>query len=163
MDARIAPPFMEATERERFSNTKQIQHSRVIWGLEPFVLCCNRCESTGVCRRGFVSRILTHTRHLSYDEPESDCSSLAVVPLSSFFPLSLLPLSVASLSSASFYERRRRRLPVPCSRGFLRLSAQLRPPRCISWPLESIELTQPHKGLGANARFTFFAALRNDR
>merc|ERR1711935_508853 len=37
--------------------------------------------------------------------------------------------------------RRRRRLPVPCSRGFLRLSAQLRPPRCISWPLESIELS----------------------
>merc|ERR1712086_782527 len=31
------------------------------------------------------------------------------------------------------------RLPVICSRGFLRLSAQLRPPRCISWPLESIE------------------------
>mmetsp|Transcript_12449 Transcript_12449/g.40591 ORF Transcript_12449/g.40591 Transcript_12449/m.40591 type:complete len:124 (+) Transcript_12449:113-484(+) len=38
--------------------------------------------------------------------------------------------------------RRRRRLPVPCSRGaFFRLSAQLRPPRCISWPLESIELS----------------------
>ena len=35
---------------------------------------------------------------------------------------------------------RRRRLPVPCSRGFVRLSAQLRPPCCISWPLESIEL-----------------------
>ena len=34
VDARIAPPFMEAT---------------------------NRCESTGVCRRGFVSRILTHS------------------------------------------------------------------------------------------------------
>ena len=33
VDARIAPPFMEATD----------------------------CESTGVCRRGFVSRILTHT------------------------------------------------------------------------------------------------------
>ena len=37
--------------------------------------------------------------------------------------------------------RRRRRLPVPCSRGFFRLSAQLRPPCCISWPLESIELS----------------------
>ena len=35
---------------------------------------------------------------------------------------------------------RRRRLPVPCSRGFFRLSAQLRPPRGVSWPLESIEL-----------------------
>ena len=40
-----------------------------------------------------------------------------------------------------FVLRRRRLLPVPCSRGFLRLSAQLRPPRCISWPLESIELS----------------------
>merc|ERR1712086_932141 len=38
-------------------------------------------------------------------------------------------------------QRRRRRLPVPCSRGFFRLSAQLRPPCCISWPLESIELS----------------------
>merc|ERR1712086_1189474 len=28
---------------------------------------------------------------------------------------------------------RRRRLPVPCSRGFFRLSAQLRPPRGVSW------------------------------
>merc|ERR1712086_969388 len=37
--------------------------------------------------------------------------------------------------------RRRRRLPVPCSHCFLRLSAQLRPPCCISWPLESIELS----------------------
>merc|ERR1712153_34064 len=37
--------------------------------------------------------------------------------------------------------RRRRRLPFPCSHCFLRLSAQLRPPRCISWPLESIELS----------------------
>ena len=35
VDARIAPPFIEATAR---------------------------CESTGVCRRGFVSRILTHTQ-----------------------------------------------------------------------------------------------------
>ena len=37
--------------------------------------------------------------------------------------------------------RHRRRMPVPCSRGLLRLSAQLRPPCCISWPLESIELS----------------------
>ena len=36
---------------------------------------------------------------------------------------------------------RRRRLPFPCSLGFFRLSAQLRPPCCISWPLESIELS----------------------
>merc|ERR1712021_182923 len=39
-----------------------------------------------------------------------------------------------------FLVLRRRRLPVPCSRGFFRLSAQLRPPRGVSWPLESIEL-----------------------
>merc|ERR1712071_79170 len=31
--------------------------------------------------------------------------------------------------------RRRRRLPIPCSRGFSRLSAQLCPPRGIFWPL----------------------------
>ena len=40
-----------------------------------------------------------------------------------------------------------RRLPVPCSRGFFRLSAQLRPPRGISWPLESIELSSSTLGL----------------
>ena len=28
----------------------------------------NRCESTGVCRRGFVSRILTHTVHSGQDQ-----------------------------------------------------------------------------------------------
>ena len=33
-------------EREIFSNTKQIQHSRVIWGLEP----CSRARET--CRQG---------------------------------------------------------------------------------------------------------------
>ena len=64
---------------------------------------------------------------------------LAVVPLSSFSPLSLLPLS------------RRSRLPRPatppppapdpCSRGCSRLSAQLCPPRGIFWPLEFIELS----------------------
>ena len=37
--------------------------------------------------------------------------------------------------------RRRRRLPIPCSRGFSRLSAQLCPPRGIFWPLEFIELS----------------------
>merc|ERR1711965_38486 len=37
--------------------------------------------------------------------------------------------------------RRRRRLPIPCSRGFSRLSAQLCPPRGIIWPLEFIELS----------------------
>ena len=37
--------------------------------------------------------------------------------------------------------RRRRRLPLPCSRGFLRLSAQLCPPGGIFWPLEFIELS----------------------
>merc|ERR1711935_692967 len=36
---------------------------------------------------------------------------------------------------------RRRRLPFPCSLGFFRLSAQLHPPCCISWPLKSIELS----------------------
>ena len=36
--------------------------------------------------------------------------------------------------------RRRRRLPLPCSRGFSRLSAQLCPPRGIFWPLEFIEV-----------------------
>ena len=37
--------------------------------------------------------------------------------------------------------RRRRRLPIPCSRGFSRLSAQLCPPGGIFWPLEFIELS----------------------
>ena len=37
--------------------------------------------------------------------------------------------------------RRRRRLPIPCSRGFSSLSAQLCPPRGIFWPLEFIELS----------------------
>ena len=57
--------------------------------------------------------------------------------------LSLVASSpVASLSSASFCDAAAAcRLPVPCSRCFLRLSAQLRPPCCISWPLESIELS----------------------
>jgi len=48
--------------------------------------------------------------------------------------------SVASLSSASSL-RRRRRLPIPCSRCFSRLSSQLCPPRGIFWPLEFIELS----------------------
>jgi len=37
--------------------------------------------------------------------------------------------------------RRRRRLPLPCSRGFFRLSSQLCPSRGIFWPLEFIELS----------------------
>ena len=37
--------------------------------------------------------------------------------------------------------RRRRRLPIPCSRCFSRLSSQLCPPRGIFWPLEFIELS----------------------
>ena len=37
--------------------------------------------------------------------------------------------------------RRRRRLPIPCSRGFSSLSAQLCPPGGIFWPLEFIELS----------------------
>merc|ERR1712086_1193070 len=49
--------------------------------------------------------------------------------------------SVASLSSVCLILRRRRRLPIPCSRGFSRLSAQLCPPRGIFWPLEFIELS----------------------
>ena len=51
-------------------------------------------------------------------------------------------LAVASLFSASFCDARRRRLPIPlpCSRGFSRLSAQLRPPRGVFWPLEFIAL-----------------------
>ena len=36
----------DRSEREIFSNTKQIQHSRVIWGLEP----CSRARET--CRQG---------------------------------------------------------------------------------------------------------------
>ena len=46
--------------------------------------------------------------------------------------------------------RRRRRLPFPCSLGFFRLSAQRRPPCCISWPLESIELSSS-KGESSDA------------
>ena len=42
--------------------------------------------------------------------------------------------------------RRRRRLPIPCSLGFFRLSAQLRPPRGIFWPLEFIELRLKTRG-----------------
>jgi len=37
--------------------------------------------------------------------------------------------------------RRRRRLPLPCSRGFSLLSSQLCSPRGIFWPLEFIELS----------------------
>ena len=41
----------------------------------------NRCESTGVCRRGFVSRILTHTHDMSRtcgpDHPQSFLCVLA--------------------------------------------------------------------------------------
>ena len=62
---------------------------------------------------------------------------LAVSPFSSCSPLSLLPLSRRSPLPRSATPPP----PVPCSRGFFRLSAQLRPPCCISWPLESIELS----------------------
>ena len=62
---------------------------------------------------------------------------LAVAPFSSWSPLSLLPLSRRSPALLCLVLRRRRRLPLPCSR----CSAQLCPPCCISWPLESIELS----------------------
>ena len=43
--------------------------------------------------------------------------------------------------------RRRRRLPIPCSRCFSRLSSQLCPPRGIFWPpLEFIELSSRKDG-----------------
>merc|ERR1711935_421576 len=64
---------------------------------------------------------------------------LAVAPFSSCSPSCRFFLCRVALLCLVL--RRRRRLPVPCSRGFFRLSAQLRPPRCISWPLESIELS----------------------
>ena len=58
--------------------------------------------------------------------------------------------------------RRRRRLPIPCSRGFFRLSAQLRPPRGIFWPLEFIELSSrkddssdAHRSFAANQVISF--------
>ena len=54
--------------------------------------------------------------------------------------------------------RRRRRLPFPCSLGFFRLSAQLRPPCCISWPLESIELPSKYALQQCTAPLAFFPA-----
>merc|ERR1711935_1120108 len=63
---------------------------------------------------------------------------LAVAPFSSFSPSCRFFLCRVALLCLVL--RRRRRLPFPCSRGFSLLSA-LRPPRGISWPLESIELS----------------------
>ena len=55
----------------------------------------NRCESTGVCRRGFVSRILTHTPP-KHRESFASCawlfSSFLPPERVSFFGLSLLSL-----------------------------------------------------------------------
>merc|ERR1712153_88518 len=61
------------------------------------------------------------------------------ISLRSLVVLSLVASSsVASLSSASFCDDAAAScLPIPCPR----LSAQLCPPRSISWPLESIELS----------------------
>ena len=81
-------------------------------------------------------------------EPRPACSSSATFHATSRSSHSRSSLScrfilaVASLFSASFCDARRRRLPIPlpCSRGFSRLSAQLRPPRGVFWPLEFIAL-----------------------
>merc|ERR1712153_206505 len=96
------------------------RHHTGTWGRR--VWCASRRPPLGV--RLFLS-LFAVSRRFSL---QPSCH-LAVVPLSSFFPLSLLLLS------------RRSPLPFPCSHCFLRLSAQLRPPRCTSWPLESIELS----------------------
>merc|ERR1711935_618549 len=114
-----------------------------------------RRHHTGILRRGVwcASRrphTHTHTHHpwasassylSSQSLADSRCSLHATSRSSHSrrsFPCRFFFCRVALLCLVL---RRRRRLPFPCSHCFLRLSAQLRPPRCISWPLESIELS----------------------
>merc|ERR1711935_854837 len=111
-----------------------------------------RRHHTGILRRGVwcASRrphTHTHTHHpwasassylSSQSLADSRCSLHATSRSSHSrrsFPCRFFFCRVALLCLVL---RRRRRLPFPCSHCFLRLSAQLRPPRCISWPLPRV-------------------------
>merc|ERR1711935_124242 len=90
-----------------------------------------RRHHTGILRRGVwcASRrphTHTHTHH-----PWASASS--------YLSSQSLADSRCSLHATSRSSHSRRSFP--CRFFFCRLSAQLRPPRCISWPLESIELS----------------------
>ena len=58
--------------------------------------------------------------------------------------------------------RRRRRLPIPCSRGFSRLSAQLRSPRSIFWPLSLSSSPRARTTLASDSHSDHLTTTNND-
>ena len=75
-----------------------------------------------------------------------DCVSVCRSRVSSRRVVILCPTNLCLVTLLCLVLRRRRRLPIPCSRGFSRLSAQLRPPRDLKQG-EKADTKQEHNAL----------------